>query len=135
MTSGCQFATKVIMTVTLTISLHTLSFFFSSRRRHTRLQGDWSSDVCSSDLLAQVGRTQLEFRLDLQHHAILIQLREHYGDLALAEGVIQRIVDHLWRDTEPRSRVAVDQQPRLQPRVLLIAGDIAQDLGRFEPVH
>src|ERR1022692_3574007 len=29
---------------------HTLIFFFSSRRRHTRLQGDWSSDVCSSDL-------------------------------------------------------------------------------------
>src|SRR5256885_2678433 len=26
------------------------SFFFSSRRRHTRLQGDWSSAVCSSDL-------------------------------------------------------------------------------------
>src|SRR2546426_7491197 len=25
-------------------------FFFSSRRRHTRLQGDWSSDLCSSDL-------------------------------------------------------------------------------------
>src|SRR5256885_12270600 len=25
-------------------------FFFASRRRHTRLQGDWSSDVCSSDL-------------------------------------------------------------------------------------
>src|SRR5256885_10936285 len=28
----------------------TCNFFFSSRRRHTRLQGDWSSDVCSSDL-------------------------------------------------------------------------------------
>src|SRR5256885_4516109 len=26
-------------------------FFFSSRRRHTRLQGDWSSDVCFSDLV------------------------------------------------------------------------------------
>src|SRR5437016_7614214 len=26
------------------------SFFFSSRRRHTRLVSDWSSDVCSSDL-------------------------------------------------------------------------------------
>src|SRR5690242_21051658 len=25
-------------------------FFFSSRRRHTRLTCDWSSDVCSSDL-------------------------------------------------------------------------------------
>src|SRR4051794_41413252 len=27
-----------------------ISFFFSSRRRHTRWTGDWSSDVCSSDL-------------------------------------------------------------------------------------
>src|SRR5256885_9565632 len=30
--------------------LYYIFFFFSSRRRHTRLQGDWSSDVCSSDL-------------------------------------------------------------------------------------
>src|SRR5205085_12664462 len=28
-----------------------LVFFFSSRRRHTRFDCDWSSDVCSSDLL------------------------------------------------------------------------------------
>src|ERR1019366_4854696 len=28
-----------------------LLFFFSSRRRHTRLVSDWSSDVCSSDLV------------------------------------------------------------------------------------
>src|SRR5215210_1534892 len=28
-------------------------FFFSSRRRHTRYIGDWSSDVCSSDLVGQ----------------------------------------------------------------------------------
>src|SRR6476661_9052472 len=26
-------------------------FFFSSRRRHTRFKCDWSSDVCSSDLM------------------------------------------------------------------------------------
>src|SRR5256885_11092209 len=37
-----------------TITIKTILFdghvvFFSSRRRHTRLQGDWSSDVCSSD--------------------------------------------------------------------------------------
>src|SRR5688500_20111874 len=30
-------------------------FFFSSRRRHTSLQGDWSSDVCSSDLTLERG--------------------------------------------------------------------------------
>src|SRR5688572_31765956 len=29
-------------------------FFFSSRRRHTRFDCDWSSDVCSSDLLLRV---------------------------------------------------------------------------------
>src|SRR5438876_2638861 len=29
-------------------------FFFSSRRRHTRWTGDWSSDVCSSDLVLAV---------------------------------------------------------------------------------
>src|SRR5437867_11172586 len=29
-------------------------FFFSSRRRHTRSYGDWSSDVCSSDLLQRM---------------------------------------------------------------------------------
>src|SRR5256886_6407539 len=32
-------------------------FFFSSRRRHTRFDCDWSSDVCSSDLVLTVRRT------------------------------------------------------------------------------
>src|SRR5207245_7143391 len=31
-------------------------FFFSSRRRHTRCYRDWSSDVCSSDLVAPLER-------------------------------------------------------------------------------
>src|SRR3712207_8744060 len=31
-----------------------ISFFFSSRRRHTRYWRDWSSDVCSSDLRGQL---------------------------------------------------------------------------------
>src|SRR5438045_4489564 len=30
-------------------------FFFSSRRRHTRCLSDWSSDVCSSDLVLVIG--------------------------------------------------------------------------------
>src|SRR2546430_1020034 len=32
-----------------------LMFFFSSRRRHTRFDCDWSSDVCSSDLVSWIG--------------------------------------------------------------------------------
>src|SRR5437762_14306353 len=39
-------------------------FFFSSRRRHTRYIGDWSSDVCSSDLSSSPHRaTQSKQRL------------------------------------------------------------------------
>src|SRR6266480_5020341 len=47
-------------------------FFFSSRRRHTRLTCDWSSDVCSSDLKAgraMVGRT-------ISHYEIIEKLGE-----------------------------------------------------------
>src|SRR5688500_19282864 len=40
------------------------SFFFSSRRRHTRLQGDWSSDVCSSDLECVIRQPEEVVRLD-----------------------------------------------------------------------
>src|SRR2546430_6142146 len=34
-------------------------FFFSSRRRHTRFDCDWSSDVCSSDLGFRYGKHYL----------------------------------------------------------------------------
>src|SRR2546427_1792343 len=36
-------------------------FFFSSRRRHTRFDCDWSSDVCSSDLILTRSTTPLKF--------------------------------------------------------------------------
>src|SRR2546429_1387908 len=42
-------------------------FFFSSRRRHTRCSRDWSSDVCSSDLMkgvaVQIRKSCIEERL------------------------------------------------------------------------
>src|SRR5690606_38723068 len=40
-------------------------FFFSSRRRHTRFSRDWSSDVCSSDLIGHA----IHFDLAVHHHA------------------------------------------------------------------
>src|SRR6266566_5361086 len=39
-------------------------FFFSSRRLHTRLQGDWSSDVCSSDL-----KLEARYRAGVEYYA------------------------------------------------------------------
>src|SRR5690606_12154857 len=38
-----------------------MSFFFSSRRRHTRFSRDWSSDVCSSDLGASTDSTKIGY--------------------------------------------------------------------------
>src|SRR5699024_12070495 len=41
-------------------------FFFSSRRRHTRSKRDWSSDVCSSDLvLALISQPMIVFIEDI----------------------------------------------------------------------
>src|SRR6266487_5028114 len=52
-------------------------FFFSSRRRHTRWTGDWSSDVCSSDLvLDPPGGTRADrATLGEQELGVLHQLR------------------------------------------------------------
>src|SRR5690348_18484367 len=49
-------------------------FFFSSRRRHTRWTGDWSSDVCSSDLTT----------------VILKGFREAFTNEQLERGLFQR---------------------------------------------
>src|SRR3989339_1897874 len=40
-------------------------FFFSSRRRHTRLVSDWSSDVCSSDLMRRHTRLVSDWSSDV----------------------------------------------------------------------
>src|SRR6266850_5235265 len=54
-------------------------FFFSSRRRHTRLQGDWSSDVCSSDLEALTKGVEPIGRWVLEGNVV------HEGDRARAD--------------------------------------------------
>src|SRR2546422_6915509 len=48
-----------------------LIFFFSSRRRHTRCSRDWSSDVCSSDLLT----TALLIKLTSRGPVLFVQER------------------------------------------------------------
>src|SRR5689334_4090689 len=76
-----------------------------------------------------------ELRQDLEHDTILIRLREYCIDLALAEGVVERVVDHLRRDSESCCRIAVDEQARLLCIDLLIACNVAQDgerLKRFD---
>src|SRR5215213_11888175 len=64
-------------------------FFFSSRRRHTRLVSDWSSDVCSSDLAQELSRqaaTHLGTRRDLV--AVPMQ-HDTAGETAQPNGVVR----------------------------------------------
>src|SRR5947199_918495 len=60
-------------------------FFFSSRRRHTRCLSDWSSDVCSSDLILINGRSIEHFTQE--------SLRRHIGmvmqDVALFNDTVE----------------------------------------------
>src|SRR5256885_84774 len=64
-------------------------FFFSSRRRHTRLQGDWSSDVCSSDLL---GWTQHTTGAQILRTGAMVQLL--LGNIGVAGGGMNALRGH-----------------------------------------
>src|SRR5690348_17578373 len=98
-------------------------FFFSSRRRHTRWTGDWSSDVCSSDLhldavrtiqgiaggkmLGDARETQIQPR-----HQVLPVVLGHFGAKAPREalGVSFHLTDeieHLFR-READQRLTMD---------------------------
>src|SRR5207245_6260767 len=63
------------------------SFFFSSRRRHTRCYRDWSSDVCSSDLrgiaagLEQSNVRYAAVRIDSEHHHCVGPARRPHGGI------------------------------------------------------
>src|SRR5437879_10923986 len=61
-------------------------FFFSSRRRHTRYIGDWSSDVCSSDLVRGrvVGAVHLHGRTSAERHLQHVRDQMRLGIVVLA---------------------------------------------------
>src|SRR5437764_8133241 len=77
-----------------------LFFFFSSRRRHTRYIGDWSSDVCSSDLPVGVKEKQRE-------------RTEREPDPALAR---KKRGEHKEGGYGPPTRVAEESQPHGERR-------------------
>src|SRR5256885_7387579 len=74
--------------------------FFSSRRRHTRLQGDWSSDVCSSDLTVEYDAKGKVVRVDAV--VISTQHAETVTNDELRAGilkhVIQAVIPAQWLD-------------------------------------
>src|SRR5699024_11221472 len=87
--------------------------FFSSRRRHTRSKRDWSSDVCSSDLLTFKSGSMIDDRLDKMVKmnetpypsrvtAALIQLIASRDYQRQYEGAEPKSASAFWRSEERR---------------------------------
>src|SRR5207245_6295175 len=70
------------------------SFFFSSRRRHTRCYSDWSSDVCSSDLLNIYLEKIDNFRspLGLETPCISTKMYIEHGTISFLSRKVQNVV-------------------------------------------
>ena len=85
--------------------------------------------------LLQGLRALAEVGLHLQHHPVLVELGEDGRDLALAEGVVERVVDHLGRDAESGGGGAIDAHGGLETLILLVARHVAE-LGQCaEALH
>src|SRR5690606_41457918 len=85
----------------------TFSFFFSSRRRHTRFSRDWSSDVCSSDLPEQV-------------HEITSFLNKYFFQPSMDHSeyinTLKSALQHEKSDRDYGSQARVPQQQRSEER-------------------
>src|SRR2546430_11438751 len=85
-----------------------LFFFFSSRRRHTRFDCDWSSDVCSSDLDAAERELQLSLSVApvpgawVERKRFAVALHYRQVDQALVPEVEQRVVEVAERHSDLR---------------------------------
>src|SRR3712207_7792944 len=96
-------------------SLYFFFFFFSSRRRHTRYWRDWSSDVCSSDLVEQITAEGVFMRVQVRatnadQWRVGRELRMRLKERFAAEGI---------RTPTPLLR-SEEHTPELQSRQYLV---------------
>src|SRR5207248_4604437 len=71
----------------------TAEFFFSSRSRHTRSYGDWSSDVCSSDLHGPDDGQRAVFRKIVDHERFVRQMHVLLQVQQISDNVVRFVVD------------------------------------------
>src|SRR2546430_3012166 len=67
-------------------------FFFSSRRRHTRFDCDWSSDVCSSDLFPEVYSSGVSWSAGVVRTRYLNRSEEHTSELQSQSNLVCRLL-------------------------------------------
>src|SRR3712207_5816904 len=96
-------------------------FFFSSRRRHTRYWRDWSSDVCSSDLLHSLTESQRAVLLALcrpfKHgsaYAVPTTNQDIAAELFLSQDAVKTHLRALF------AKFGVEELPQNQKRLRLV---------------
>src|SRR5690606_39293952 len=99
------------------VVLQLLSFFFSSRRRHTRFSRDWSSDVCSSDLGAK----------KLDHGKGYVYPHDHPGGVVRQQYAPDTVADRRYYD--PTSHGAERQYGEVLERLRGIVRGSAREPG------
>src|SRR5208337_2336223 len=106
-------------------------FFFSSRRRHTRYIGDWSSDVCSSDLEAP-GDALVSFAEDvvLMRAVGMLPVVVHGGGPQIGA-----LMERLGKETEFRNGLRVTDADTLDIARMVLVGKVNRDIVSAINVH
>src|SRR5260370_3666403 len=109
-----------------------------------RESGVGGGEACERDErdLSSVGRLRvnslqririlLELRILFQDHVILIELGKNRGDLALAKGIVKRVVNVGGKNAESRGGVAINRDGSDETLVQLVAGDVAKYREGFQ---
>src|SRR5438046_6296352 len=93
-----------------------VSFFFSSRRRHTRLVSDWSSDVCSSDLEIEDATY-----LNTAAHTVIPRVSIRAVERSLeAKKFPHRVDDSLWFESPVRIRASLARMIGAKPEEIAV---------------
>ncbi|KMQ82449.1 dna repair protein, partial [Lasius niger] len=92
--------------------------------------GQRAAAIALHPKLAQERRTGAKLRVDLQHYSVLVELSEDSGNLPLAEGVIERVVNGLHRHPQPTGLIAVD----VQLQGIARCGEVVIHVRQFRPL-
>src|SRR6266487_3348248 len=105
-------------------------FFFSSRRRHTRWTGDWSSDVCSSDLLRERVEEERRIRGRLERYhspQVIEEIIAHAEATGAREVALTKSVTVLFADlvgfTSWSEKMAASELASLLTRFFTLASE------------